>query len=324
MDALVDNPAINLPPEMIVGMLQALDNSSDPVVREFHGLLQLHPISRASMAVSVSSNPPAELYDLSLKKPVSTTGLEAHPVTESVVYSASVSSASAPPPATVQDTPRTNEANPAGNASGLLGGMCSRNGRRRTTINAPRQRKQPERIAEGEVAARRVTRSSAAVVKEAEGVAEEKTDDPRGVAVVNESEFSGSEDSSDDSTESESEISGRKRKRSGKKGSKIKNKKRSKKDPPPRWLTDGSPPELHTGTDGLLIELCRVISNDGLQSLTDLTQHLIHPETCKPTADYSLELGSIIAACSREDTMQMVTDFRHMMLLIRLAFHLQR
>jgi len=324
METPVDNPAFNLPPEMIVGLLQALDNSSDPVVREFHGLLQLHPVSRASMAISVSPNPPAKLCGLSLENPVSATGLEAHPMTESVVCSASASSASASSSsAIVQDTSRTNKVNLIGNASSLSGGKCCRNGIRRTNITAPQQREQLERIAEGEVMARRVTRSSTAVVDKAEGVAEERTTDLRGVAVVDESEFSGSEDGSDDSSGSEIESSGRKRKRSGKKGSKNK-KKRLKKDPPPRWLTDGSPPELHTGTDSLLIELCRIISNDGLQSLTDLAQHLIHPETCKPTADYSLNLESIIAACSREDTMQTVTDFRHMMLLIRLAFHLQR
>jgi len=36
MDAPTDNPAFNLPPKMIVGLLWALNNSSDPVVREFH------------------------------------------------------------------------------------------------------------------------------------------------------------------------------------------------------------------------------------------------------------------------------------------------
>jgi hypothetical protein len=215
-----------------------------------------------------------------------------------------------------------NEVNLVGHVSSLSGGRCCQNGKRRTNIDAPWQRKQLERRAEGEVTAR-VTRSSAAVVDKAEGVVEERTADLRGVAIVDESEFSGNEDSSDDSTWSENKSSGRKRKRSGKMGSKI-NKKRLKKDPPPQWLTDGTPPELHTGMDSLLIELCRIISDDGLQSLTDLMQHLIRPETCKPTADYSLNLESIIAACSWEDTMQMVTDFRHMMLLIRLAFHLQR
>ncbi|KIM74023.1 hypothetical protein PILCRDRAFT_14754 [Piloderma croceum F 1598] len=324
MSAPVNNPALNLPPEMILGLLQALDNSSNPVVRGFHGLLQLHPVSRASMAISVSPNPPAELCDPSLAKPVSATGLESNLVTESVAYLASVSSASgSSSSAIVQDTSRTNEFNLVGNASGISGGQCCRNGIRRMNVDAPRRRKQPERIVEGEATARRVTRSSAAIVENAKGVAEETTADLRGVAVVDESEFSGSEDSGDDGTGSENESSGRKRKRSGKKGS-IKKKKRTKKDPPPSWLTDGSPPELHTGTDSLLIELCRVISNDGLQSLTDMAQHLIRPETCKPTADYSLNVESIIAACSQEDVMQTVTDFRHMMLLIRLAFHLQR
>jgi hypothetical protein len=221
MDVPIDNPALNLPPEMIVGLLHALKNSSDPVVREFHGLLQLHPVSRASMAISVSPNPTAELCDLSLEKPVSATGLEAHPMTESVVYSASVSSASASSSsAVVQDTSRMNEVNLVGHVSSLSGGRCCQNGKRRTNIDAPRQRKQPERIAEGEVAAR-VTRSSAAVVDKAEGIVEERTVDLRGVAVVDESEFSGNEDSSDDSTWSENESSGRKRKRSGKMGSKI-------------------------------------------------------------------------------------------------------
>src|ERR1700733_8733989 len=120
MDVPVDNPALNLTPEMIVGLLQALDNSSDPVVREFHGLLQLHPVSRARMATSVSPNPPAEFFDVPLDKPGSATGLEAHPVTKSIVYSASVSSAStSSSSAVVQDTSGMNEVDPVGNASSL-------------------------------------------------------------------------------------------------------------------------------------------------------------------------------------------------------------
>jgi len=328
MDAPADNPAFNLPPEMIVGLLQALNNSSDPVVREFHGLLRLHPVSRASVARSVSPNPPTELCDICLEGPGSATGLEAHPVAKSVVCLASVSSASTSSSSTVvQDTSEINVVDLARNASSSSGGRCCRNGRKRTRIDAPQRGIQPDAITEGEVTASRVTRSSgsssAAIVEEAEGVTGVGMVGQRGVAIVDEQEFSGRDDSSDDSTESESESSGRKRKRSGKKGS-MGGKKRSKKDPPPQWLTDGSPPQLHTGTDSLLIELCRVVSNDGLQSLTDLVQNLIHPEECKPVTGYSLDLGSIIAACSQEEKAQTVTDFRHMMLLIRLAFHLER
>jgi hypothetical protein len=316
MDAPADNPPFDLPPDMIVGLLRALNNSGDPVVREFHDLLRLHPVSIASVARSISPDPPTELCDLSPEGPVSATGVEASLLTEPVAYSASASSSST----VVEDTSVTNGVGVTGNMSSLSGGRCCRNGRKRTRIDAPRQR--PDVIAAGEVIARRVTRSSAAVVEEAEGVAEERMVGQRGVTVVDELEFSESENDSDGSTESESERSGGKRKRSGKKSSKKK--KRSKKDPPPPWLIDGSPPELHAGTDSLLIELCRVVSNDGLQSLTDLVQNLIRPGACEPVADYSLDLGSIITACSREEKAQAVMDFRHMMLLIRLAFHLER
>lgn len=286
MDASADNPPFNLPPEMIVGLFRALNNSGDPVVREFHDLLRLHPVSRASVAGSISPDPSTELCDPSPEGPLSSAAV--------------VSSSST----VVRDASGANGVGIAGNAfSG-----CCRNGRKRTTIDAPRRR--PALIAAGEV-------------EEAERVVDERMVGQRGVTIVDESEFSASDDNSDDSaeSESESESSGRKRKRSGKKGSK---KKRSKKDPPPQWLIDGSPPELHAGTDSLLIELCRVVSNDGLQSLTDLVQNLIRPGACEPVADYSLDLGSIITACSQEEKKQMVVDFRHMMLLIRLAFHLER
>jgi hypothetical protein len=208
MDASADNPPFNLPPEMIVGLFWALNNSGDPVVREFHDLLRLHPVSRASIAGSISPDPSTELCDPSPEGPLSSTA---------VVYSTSVSSSST----VVEDTSGANGVGIAGNAfSG-----CCRNGRKRTMIDAPQRR--PALIAAGEV-------------EEAEGVVDERMVGQRGVTIVDESEFSESNDNSDDSAESESESSGRKRKRSGKKGSK---KKRLKKDPPPQWLIDGSPPQ---------------------------------------------------------------------------------
>ncbi|KIM75111.1 hypothetical protein PILCRDRAFT_92229 [Piloderma croceum F 1598] len=110
-------------------------------------------------------------------------------------------------------------------------------------------------------------------------------------------------------------VSGKRKKKSGKYRRKS---KRSKKDPPPAWLTDGSPPELD-----LIIELCGIVSDSGLQGLSDLTQQLICPELYVPASECTLTLGCLISACAREDRMQTFTDFNHMILLVRLAFHLQ-
>jgi hypothetical protein len=100
--------------------------------------------------------------------------------------------------------------------------------------------------------------------------------------------------------------------------------KKTKVDSPAAWLTDGSPPDLAEGSDTLIVELSRIISNNGLQSLADLAQLLIKPVPLTSSDDHPLTLSSLIAACAEEESRQMLADFRHMILLIRLAFHLER
>jgi hypothetical protein len=93
---------------------------------------------------------------------------------------------------------------------------------------------------------------------------------------------------------------------------------------PPAWLTDGTPPDLASGTDYLVTELSSIISNTNLQSLVDLAQLLIKPDLITPLDGHTLTLGSLIAACAEQESKQTLADFRHMILLIRLAFHLDR
>jgi hypothetical protein len=62
----------------------------------------------------------------------------------------------------------------------------------------------------------------------------------------------------------------------------------------------------------------------GMTDSCHLTQQLIHPKSCKLEKEDNLSLASLIRACSREERMQTVTDFRHMILLISTAFHIQK
>lgn len=72
------------------------------------------------------------------------------------------------------------------------------------------------------------------------------------------------------------------------------------------------------------MELSHIVSNSGLQSLVDLTQLLIEPISSAPSVTSELNLGSLIAACIEQESKQKLLDFRHMILLIRLSFHMER
>jgi len=316
MDAPIDNPKLDLPPEMILGLLKELAGSDCPIVRDFHNILRQHPVSIAEKAST-----------------------------------SEVSSSTIEPPA-IRNTSGKNDVRPSGDASGLSGDKCCRNGIKRTRFSAPRGK-----TVVSEVSTDRATRSTTTRVKEVEEIIEEETGKRtrfgalRGKTVVNEVstdratrttttqvkeveeiieeetgdkmqgiEFTGVAEVSKEVADSAAEDAGTKRKRSGK----DKQRKMAKKNLPPTWLTDGSPPELFEGTDELMIRLCHVVSNTGLQSLTDLTQQLIHPESRELGNEDNLSLTSLIRACSREDVMQTVTDFRHMILLVRMAFRLQK
>jgi hypothetical protein len=275
MDAPIHNPKLDLPPEMILGLLKELADSDSLVIRDFHNLLCQHPVSTAYKA--------------------STSG-----VSSSMIE-----------PTAIPNSSGENDVHPSGGPSGLSGDKCCRNGIKRTTFGAPRGK-----TVVSEVSTDRATRSTVGV-KEFEEIIEEETGDKmEGI------ESTGVAEVSKEVADSTAEDTGTKRKRSGK--GKDKQRKTAKKNLPPTWLTDGSPPELFEGTDELIIRLCHVVSNMGLQSLTDLTQQLIHPESRELGNEYDLSLTSLIRACSREDKMQTVTDFRHMILLVRLAFRLQK
>ena len=282
----MDNPAFTLPPEMILGLLGELSGSRNPHVKEFCDLLAKHPVSRSSRAGSLV---PPSLASGDLSLDVSGSGLDL---------------VSGPIP-----------------GSELASGdnRCCRNGIKKVTFGPARYQNKKH------------------VAKKGGEVMEDKEAPGESQRVSAEAEAGGSkeggaeevwkdggtkEDRDDRSGGNVEEVLGGKRKRASGKGKKPK--KKTKSDIPPRWLTDGSPPDLYTGTDTMVMELSRIISNASLQSLADLTQVLIHPESITPTKEPMLSLGSLISACAKQEARQTLADFRHMILLIRLAFHLER
>lgn len=283
MDAPIYNPKLDLPPEMILGLLTELADSDSLIIRDFHNLLRQHPVS--------------------------------------IAYKASTSevSSSTIEPTTIRNSSGENDVRPSGGPSGLSGDKCCRNGIKRTTFGAPRAK-----TVVSQVSTDRATRSTTGVKEVEEIIEEEIGDKIQGIEETGDKmqgiESTGVAEVSKEVADSAAEDTGTKRKRSGK----DKQRKMAKKNLPPRWLTDGSPPELFEGTDELIIRLCHVVSNMGLQSLMDLTQQLIHPESRELGNEDDLSLTSLIRACSREDKMQTVTDFRHMILLVRMAFRLQK
>jgi hypothetical protein len=291
MDVSMENPAFTLPPEMILGLLGELSGSKNPHVKQFYELLAKHPASRSSRA---SSQAPSSL-NLSSSLDVSGPGLD--------LVSAPIS------------------------GSGLASSdnRCCRNGTKKGTFGPVRyQRKKGMVEEEGVVMEdKEASLESQRVSAEAEAEAEVEVEaEAEGGAGEVEKDGGMSEEDEDGSGGNVEEVSGGKRKRASRKGKKPK--KKAKGDTPPKWLTDGSPPDLHTGTDTMVVELSRIISNAGLQSLADLTQVLIHPESIRSTDEPLLSLGALITACAQEEARQTLADFRHMILLIRLAFHLQR
>lgn len=307
METLVENPAISLTPDMILGLLEELSNLESPFALQLCGLLAEHPVSRFSRARSLGASPldsSGAPMDLSLASPRSSSDSPDNQTTGSEN-------------SLVQDASRA--------VDGETGNRCCRNGVKRTTFNAPVKRnrkfggaKEEGYVEEddGEVLTgdiEGVRRGDKGGIEETAGGGGGASDDED---VTEGSEYNGGEDDPFD-------VSGRKRK--GKGGRRAKKSKKVKKDTPPRWLTDGSPPDLFEGTDAALSELSRIISNDGLQSLADLTQVLINPASNSSVdPDNTLTLASLIATCIEEDLNQKLADFRHMILLIRLAFHLER
>lgn len=284
----MDNPAISLAPDMILGLLEELSGTDNPLILQFCQLLERHPVARSSMApspghsVSGASATPVELSSQSLhfSSPSETVSLvtERQPVLDVLA----------------SELADINQG-PGGDSNN----NCCRNGIKRTTFG-PSARAVRHKTEKKSLDAR---------VEGGQGDTGDMT------------EGGDHSDISEESCEG-GEVLGQKRKQ--KRGRKERKVKKVKKDGSPIWLTNGSPPALYDGTDILVIELCRIISNDGLQSLTDLTQLLINFDSLSPKDDSPITLGSLISACSMEDSKQMIADFHHMILLIRLAFHLER
>jgi hypothetical protein len=284
----MDNPAIPLTPDMILGLLEELSGMDNPLILQFCQLLESHPVARTSLApslghsVSGTSATPVELSSQSLDSaPISET---VSPISERQL---------------VLDGPASELADIDQGHGGDSNNNCCRNGIKRTTFGP----------------SARAVRDKTVIKRKDAGVEDGQGDSGQGA------ERSDDSDSSEESCE-DGEVLGQKRKKKGRrKGRKA---KKVKKDDCPVWLTDGSPPALYNGTDTLVIELCRIVSNDGLQSLADLTQLLINPDSLLLKDNSAITLGSLISACSVEDSKQMVADFQYMILLIRLAFHLER
>jgi hypothetical protein len=313
MDNSVENPAIPLTPDMILGLMEELSGLDTPLVLQFCGLLANHPVTRLSRARSLGVSLPESSVvpmDLDLDPP--------HPPAcsddDQALNSASISE---DPPSLVQDAPTISKA-PQGNrgGDGVTGNRCCRGGVKRTTFSTPAkyQRKVGGQKGGGDVALG------------GEGVDGSGKEDMGGGGrfggspEVTQRPEDGLESTEDEGTASE--VPGKKRKKHTRR--RVKKQKKVTIDTPPAWLTDGSPPRLFAGTDMMITNLSNIISNDGLQSLADLTQSLIHPDSVISTKDQTLTLGSLIAACASEEANQTYADFRHMILLIRLAFHLER
>jgi len=100
MDAPIYNPKLDLPPEMILGLLKELADSDSLIIRDFHNLLHQHPVS--------------------------------------IAYKASTSevSSSTMEPTAIQNMSGENDVRPSGGPSGLLGDKCCRNGIKRTRFGA--------------------------------------------------------------------------------------------------------------------------------------------------------------------------------------------
>jgi len=302
----LDSSTIHLSESMILGLLDELSKFENPLFAQFCEILAEHPVSKArapSQISSISSSTASE--DLSLDSPSPSSSL---------------------PTATSETTSGVTAAGMTEGAELDTNITCCRNGVKRTAFSAAAKRltrRPSSKSGEDVVISADNTPEAAKVLTKGGG---------QGIAVAKDAEEDGGggsgdgvslgEDSdvSDESSEGEDTIGGKRKRKSRRREKKA---KKAKVDTP-AWLTNGTPPDLADGTDSLAMELTRIISNTGLQHLVDLVQLLIKPVSPTLSDDPPLTLGSLIAACAEQEAKQMLVDFRHMILLIRLAFHLER
>jgi hypothetical protein len=322
----LDSSAIHLSESMILGLLDELSKIENPLFAQFCEILAELPVSKAR-ASSTSRAPSERPY-------LSGSTASTHLSLDSPSPSSNLPTAASEATSGVTTTGITEGAE-------LDTNTCCRNGVKHTTFGAPTKHRSKHQYAksgedvvisidETAEVGKRLTRGGGgiAVAEDAEDV------DGRRRVIGNKMEQGGGsgdsgdvvglgEDSdvSDEGSEGEDTIGGKQKKKGRRR---VKKAKKAKVDTSPAWLTNGTPPDLVDGMDSLVMELTRIISNTGLQHLVDLVQLLIKPVSPTLSDDHPLTLGSLIAACAEQESKQMLADFRHMILLIRLAFHLER
>jgi len=317
---MAENPALHLSESMILGLLDELSSMDNPLIAQFCDILAEHPVSRSSRVRSLapSMSDSTTVMDLSLDSPNSPSHLYTATSEDASEKSGGLDSSGSEAIHPLDDPNLT----------------CCRNGIKRATFGTAAKRSNAK-SGKGMVTAEVDKQDSrgrgdrvADDVRDTNGRERSVVDKgEEGGGMVGgdndglEEEINGSNESSDGGEYAADRSGGKRKRKGGRRGKKA---KKAKVHQPPVWLTDGSPPDLASGTDYLITELSHIISNANLQSLVDLTQLLIKPDSITPLDGHTLTLGSLIAVCAEQESKQMLADFRHMILLIRLAFHLER
>jgi hypothetical protein len=308
--------ALSLSPAMILGLLKELSGMDNPLVVQFCNILADHPVSRTSRAPSIGPS------TASICQPSVPTSSGASALDEPTLVAETTSTAS-------ETTPQLSSLETNNDQEESSNVTCCRNGVKRTNLQRASYNRQ--KILSGASAAtgnagvgRQGLRRGKRAVHDPDVMVMDEGKKIGEIGVGEDGEVGLGEVSGESSEDSDygSCASGGKRKRHSRKDKK--NTRTTKLKGPPSWMTNGTPPALFEGTDDILMELSRILSNTGLQSLVDFTQLLIHPDSSASSDTPELKLGSLIAACVEQESKRKLADFRHMVLLIRLSFHMDR
>jgi len=269
----MSNPAISLPPKMILKLLDELTGlqSDSSVINSFCDLLNAHPIVRASrdrslgpsasaLAVSISpetSSDPTGSVDIDLDPPSDdqdcTDGLPA--VQSSEMLDATQSSAC--------DQELDNSVEKGGSGGGEGGKKCCRNGVKRVVLRQSKKNGKKILAKGGEGGDSAVGGQAKRARRGKEKTLVEERVDREDSERESDEEV---EEEVEEEKEEATESVGKKRKRKGKKTL-------------PVWMTDGTPPPVDDHTCDLIDKLSCLDLNDALNSLIMLSKQLTQPIT---------------------------------------------